>query len=183
MDDAELVRQVLQGNLGAYVDLVKRYTLSIAALCRAHVRRREDVEDLVQETFLRGLDHLADLHEPEKFGPWLYTTAKRLCWDWLNDPHRKQSSLTDLSQHAISIPAENSDRQDRIADLKKYIAHLPVELREVIVVRYGGGRATYKDMAVLMGVSESLVNKRLTAARKMLRAYMEGENQITSRPD
>ena len=61
MDDAELVRQVLQGNLGAYVDLVKRYTAQIAALCRAHIHRPGVVEDLVQETFLRGLDRLASL--------------------------------------------------------------------------------------------------------------------------
>ena len=68
MDDAELVRQVLQGNLGAYVDLVRRYTPQIAALCRAHVRRPDVVEDLVKETFYRGLNHLADLHE--RFGSW-----------------------------------------------------------------------------------------------------------------
>jgi len=48
MDDAELVRQVLQGNLGAYVDLLRRYTAQIAALCRAHIHRRDVVEDLVE---------------------------------------------------------------------------------------------------------------------------------------
>ncbi len=181
MDDAELVRQVLQGNLGAYVDLVKRYTPQVAALCRANIRRADVVEDLVQETFYRGLNRLTDLHEPEKFGSWLYTIARRLCWDWLDDPHQKQSSLSELTREPAVIPSQNSEKQDRIADLKQYIVRLPVELREVIQLRYGGGRVTYKDMAVLMGVSPGQVNKLLTAARKKLRAYMEGETQITSR--
>jgi RNA polymerase sigma factor (sigma-70 family) len=174
MDDAELVRQVLQGNRGAYAHLVKRYTPKIAALCRAHVRHKDVVEDLVQETFFRGLDRLVDLHEPEKFGPWLYTSARRLCWDWLNDPdNQKRNSSDDLSRCAATIPADNGNGQDRMAKLKKCISRLPVELREVIQLYYGGDRVTYNDMAVLKGVSPGQVNKLLTTARKKLRACME----------
>src|SRR5438309_543377 len=93
MDDAELVSQVLQGNHGAYGELVKRYTAQIAALCRAHIRRPEVVEDLVQDTFLRGLDRLASLREPGRFGSWLYAIARNLCRDWINDPRHEHLSL------------------------------------------------------------------------------------------
>lgn len=182
MDDEELVRQVLQGNLGAYVDLVTRYTAQVAALCRAHVRRPEAVEDLVQEAFLRGLDRLATLREPRRFGPWLYAIARNLCRDWLNDPHRR-----DVPLEATHLPvgpglADEGDGADRAARLKECVRQLPAELREVVEIYYGGGRVTYQEMADRLGVSFGQVNKLLTRARKALRAGLEGEETGVSRP-
>jgi RNA polymerase sigma-70 factor (ECF subfamily) len=180
MDDAELVCQVLQGNLGAYVDLVKRYAAQIAALCRTRVRRHEVVEDLVQETFLRGLDNLAALREPQKFGFWLYGIARNLCRDWLNDPEHQHLPLDAAAPPAAPEPGE--DRLDRTADLKQCIRQLPVELREVVEIYYSGGRITYQEIADKLGVSFGLVNQRLTQARRQLRACLERHIAATN-PD
>ncbi len=174
MDDEELVRQVLQGNLGAYVDLVQRYTAQVAALCRAHVRRPEVVEDLVQEAFLRGLDRLAGLREPGRFGPWLYAIARNLCRDWLDDPHREHVSLDAAAPAAAAPdPADEDDQRDRAARLRECIRRLPVELREVVEIYYAGGRVTYREMADRLGVSFGQVNKLLTRARRLLRQSLE----------
>lgn len=182
MDDEELVRQVLQGNLGAYVDLVKRYTAQVAALCRAHVRRPEAVEDLVQEALCRGLDRLATLREPERFGPWLYAIARNLCRDWLNDPRRQDVPLETAPVPAGAGPADEDDGADRAARLKECVRQLPAELREVVEIYYGGGRVTYQEMADRLGVSFGQVNKLLTRARKALRAALERDPTGESRP-
>jgi RNA polymerase sigma-70 factor (ECF subfamily) len=182
MDDAELVLQVLQGNLGAYAELVRRYTAQIAALCRAHVSRQE-VEDLVQETFLRGLDRLTSLHNPDRFGYWLYAIARNLCVDWHNN-HEHQHGVLDADAHLLAAPepADEDDRADRIAALKQCIGLLPVELREVVGLYYSGGGVTYQKMADRLGVSFGQVNKCLTQARRQLRACLEREGPPTSLP-
>jgi RNA polymerase sigma factor (sigma-70 family) len=151
MDDGELVRQVLQGNLGAYGELLTRYTAQIAALCRAHVPRQE-VEDLVQETFLRGLDCLAGLREPERFGYWIYAIARNLCRDWHNS-RENQLGLLDADADALAVaePADVEDRLDRIADLKRCVGRLPVELREVVEIYYSGSGVTYQQLADRLG--------------------------------
>jgi RNA polymerase sigma-70 factor (ECF subfamily) len=173
MDDAELVCQVLQGNLGAYAELVNRYTAQIAALCRAHVPRPEVVDDLVQETFFRGLDRLASLREPERFGHWLYAIARNLCRDWLNDPYHEYLSLDAAAPALVAPGSAENDRSDRIADLQRCIRHLPVELREVVEIYYAGGRVTYQDLADRLGVPFGRVNQLLTSARRMLRVCLE----------
>jgi RNA polymerase sigma-70 factor (ECF subfamily) len=174
VDDSELVRQVLQGNLGAYVDLVNRYTAQIAALCRAHICRRESVDDLVQETFLRGLGSLSGLREPERFGYWLYAIARNLCRDWRNDHHHEHVSLDAATPHIVAPDQTvEDDRPDRIVRLKNCIRHLTAELREVIEIYYAGGRITYQEMADRLGVSFGKVNQMLTRARKLLRVCLE----------
>jgi RNA polymerase sigma factor (sigma-70 family) len=170
MDDAELVRQVLQGNVGAFSALVDRYTAQIAALCRAHVFRRDVVEDLVQETLARGLDRLADLREPDRFGYWLYAIARNLCRDWLNDPHREHVSL---DVEAADVATIEDDRPSRIVDVKNCVRRLPEELREIVEIYYSGGRATYQELADRLGVSFGKVNQLLTRARKLLRICLE----------
>jgi RNA polymerase sigma-70 factor, ECF subfamily len=180
MDDSELVRQVLQGNLGAYAELVKRYTAQIAALCRAHICRAAVVEDLVQETFLRGLDRLACLRDHKQFGHWLYAIARNLCRDWLNDPHNDQVSL-DAAARVVASP-EAGGHPDRTADLKNCLRRLPTELREVVEIYYSGGRVTYREIADRLGVSFGKVNQALTRARKMLRLCLEGENPSEPSP-
>ncbi len=91
MDDADLVKQVLQGNMGAYAELVRRYTAQITALCRAHIpRARCRVEDVVQETFCRGLDNLVNLSKPEKVSErgCITTIARSLCRDRTQRPQQ-----------------------------------------------------------------------------------------------
>jgi RNA polymerase sigma-70 factor (ECF subfamily) len=179
MDDAELVRQVLQGNLGAYGRLVERYTAQIAALCRAHVRRPEVVEDLTQETFLRGLDKLSSLREPAAFGAWLYAVARNLCLEWLGDPSRRHVSLN-ADAPALAADPDGDARRERSHDLKECVRRLPVELREVVEIYYSGGRITYDELAERLGVSFATVNQRLTRARKLLRACLEPEDRAAS---
>jgi RNA polymerase sigma-70 factor (ECF subfamily) len=185
MDDAELVRQVLQGNRSAYGRLVERYTAHLAAVCRARVRRREVVEDLVQEAFVRGLDQLSSLREPERFGYWLSAIARNLCNDWLGDPYRKHLPLEDAAPTATPATADEvadeEERAGRFAALKKCVDRLLVELREVVEMYYSSGdRVTYEDLANRLGVTFSTVNKRLTQARKLLGACLGKKEAITS---
>lgn len=174
MDDAELVRQVLQGNRGAYLELVNRYVAQIAALSRAHIPRPDVVDDIVQEAVLRALDRLADLTQAASFGYWLYAIARNLCRDWHNDPNNGHVALDAAVPTLVARePDTESPAPDRIAALKRCIRHLPVELREVIEIYYSGGRVTYRDIADRLGVSFGTVAQRLTRARRMLRNCLE----------
>jgi RNA polymerase sigma-70 factor (ECF subfamily) len=170
MDDAELVRQVLQGNMGAFAELVRRHAARIAAVCRARVVHREDVEDLVQETFFRALDRLADLREPECFAAWLCGIARRLCLDHFHDDrrHRRHVPL----DPDLAAP-EPPTRDDRVAQLRQCIGRLPENEREVVALYYSGGGLTYQQIADMLGVSFAQVNRLLTTARRRLRVCLE----------
>jgi RNA polymerase sigma factor (sigma-70 family) len=54
------------------------------------------------------------------------------------------------------------------------IRRLPVRLREVIELYYGGSRMTYDELADHLGVSFGAVNQRLTMARRLLRDCLNG---------
>ena len=77
-DDAELVRQVLEGNQGAFSVLVTRYQGAVYGIALSLVEDFDVAEDLVQESLLNAYLHLRTLDEPARFGNWLrIITANR----------------------------------------------------------------------------------------------------------
>jgi RNA polymerase sigma-70 factor (ECF subfamily) len=76
--DAELAARAAAGSRAAFEELVTRYAPRLFLFLRARSESAEDVEDLVQETFLRAFRKI-DRYDPRwKFSTWLYTLAFRL---------------------------------------------------------------------------------------------------------
>ena len=74
---AELVRAAAQGDQAAWNGLVDRYNGLVWSVARSHRLSTADASDVVQTTWLRLVEHLAGLQDPERVGAWLATTARR----------------------------------------------------------------------------------------------------------
>lgn len=81
MTDGDLVRAVLGGDRDAFAVLYRSHVPAVVAAVRDHVTGREVVADVVQEVFLRALDGLAGLRDPERFRPWLLAIARNAAAD------------------------------------------------------------------------------------------------------
>lgn len=75
-DVAGLVRAAAKGDQGAWNGLVDRYNGLVWSVARAHRLSGADAADVVQTTWLRAVEHLGRLHDPESLGAWLATTAR-----------------------------------------------------------------------------------------------------------
>ncbi len=74
---AELVRGCLAGDQEAWGELVDRYTPLIYAIARSHRLGSADCEDVVQTTWLRAVQSLEKLRDPERVAQWISTAARR----------------------------------------------------------------------------------------------------------
>ena len=76
---AELVRAAAEGDQAAWNGLVDRYNGLVWSVARSHRLAAADASDVVQTTWLRLVEKLGRLQEPERVGAWLATTARREC--------------------------------------------------------------------------------------------------------
>lgn len=166
--DAALVGAAGQGRREAYEELIRRYTGAIAAVCRSKLGVRGPVDDMVQETFLRGYRALATLDEPDKFGSWLYGIAVRTCLDWLKDKDRSEVSFDEAGERPARPAADDGDREARVQGA---VHQLPEIYREAILLFYYK-KHSYEEMSRLLGVTSAAINARLTKARAMLRGRL-----------
>jgi RNA polymerase sigma-70 factor, ECF subfamily len=167
--DESIIRRVLGGHAGEFRELMLRYqgrayTVSYRILCR-----REDAEDVVQDTFLRVYRNLSTYREQDRFWPWLRRIAVNCCLERLR---RKQSreqpdDFTDESLGIACSAEEEALRNVTLEMISDAVAELPERLRIVMVLRYQE-ELSYKEIAELIGEPQTTVQVRLYRARKMV---------------
>lgn len=149
----------------------------VEARLRPYVARRvapADVDDVVQETFVRVYRGLATLTDGERFGAWVY----RIAGSAIADHGRMRARHPSLPATASEEPAEPTadDDDDLEAELAEcialFVARLPSPYREAITLTELQG-LTQKDAASMLGVSLSGMKSRVQRGRERIRRMFE----------
>jgi RNA polymerase sigma-70 factor (ECF subfamily) len=168
ISDAALVDHALEGDLWAEDVLVRRYLREVARLVARLLGSHQDVDEVVQETFLAALEGLDRLREPAAFRGWLLRIAvnqTRRCI-------RKRRMLRALGldrgepDAALSALADESLGPERMAELRavdEVLDRLPAAQRLAWMLRYVEGH-TLADISRLCSCSLATTKRRVAAA-------------------
>lgn len=182
-EDAELVRQALAGERGAFTELVNRYRNMVCGAAYHYLGNFEDAQDAAQETFVHAYLHLKDLREPDKFAPWLRRTATNLCADLCR---RRGSRLCLLGgvagepfeaaeEPAVARRASGLDEQlERLTTrvvVQEALSHLPEKARLTVTLFYVSGYS-HAEIARFLEIPVNTVRSRLQHAKRRLREEM-----------
>ncbi|MCE5197757.1 MAG: sigma-70 family RNA polymerase sigma factor [Armatimonadota bacterium] len=169
ISDEQIIELVLKKHIDEYQELVRRHQDSVFRLAYRILGRREEAEDVVQDTFVKAYSNLASCRERNKFWPWIRRIALNICLR--RAPRECLCEAIDDLHDAICdrespIEAEVLKQVD-ISCLRRAVAELPTCYRTIIVLRYEEELA-YKEIAKLVGESVDVVRIRLYRAKKML---------------
>ena len=156
--------------LGAWRDLEAKLRPFVAR----RVRSEADIDDVVQDIFLRMQRGLAGLRDDERFGPWVYRVARSAIVDHqrLAAKHRM---VEDGCREAQWMVADEDDRsvEDELAGyIAPFVAMLPSPYREALTVTELEG-LTQKQAAGMLGISLSGMKSRVQRGRVLLRQALE----------
>ncbi len=182
--DAQVIRQVLDGNVNAFETLMERYQGYVAAIAAKNVPR-DRIEEIAQETFLRAYRSLETFRGKTHFKHWLATIAVRCCQDFWRQHYRRseraigsiseeesdwiQGLLVDGSAHAASDPSRNPEA---LRVLRWAMEGLSAEDRAVLTLVHLEEYTT-AEAARLLRWSVAKVKIRAHRARKKLRKTLE----------
>src|ERR1039457_5499865 len=97
--DAELIAAVLQGDTASFEPLIRKYQPRVFATARRYARRESEVEDIVQEVFIKACQKLAGFRGEAPFEHWLMRLAVRTCYDFLRAHQRnRESAFSELTE-------------------------------------------------------------------------------------
>ncbi|MDX2055925.1 MAG: RNA polymerase sigma factor [Polyangiaceae bacterium] len=174
--DAELVRQVQQGNEAAQAQLFYRHFSSVRGLVFRLVPNDRELEDLVQDTFVQAMESIASLRTPEAFSSWLRGIAIRVVRNRLRRrgiARRLGLSGTDTSHDEVVLSREAPP--DVAADLRatyRAIAGLRVDSRIILELSRVEG-LTNAEVAEALELSLSTVKRRIASAEVELRDELD----------
>ena len=169
--DEELVKRFLKGDKTALDELLQRYYSRVYRLAYGILRNPQDAEDALQETFIRVFKGIDRLKSVESFDVWLMRIAINVARSLVRKrepPYVPIENIEELVDGYADQPFHAMDRRALKTALEKAISELPVELKEPFILRDIEGMKV-KEIAHVLGISESLVKVRAHRARLLLR--------------
>lgn len=177
--DDELVRLALAGDETAFACLFERYRRLVVHLVSKFFNRREEIEDLSQQSFTKIYFALKDFRggREKSFSSWLARLTVNSCYDELRRRRSRAENLfsdfSDEERECLEqITAENSKDTERSLVAKdlaeKILAHLDAKERLALTLLHGEDFSV-AEVARIVGWSESNVKTRLFRCRNNLR--------------
>jgi RNA polymerase sigma-70 factor (ECF subfamily) len=178
--DQELIAAVLDGDASSFEPLVARYQPRVFATARRYARRNDEVEDIVQEIFIKAYQKLSTYRAEAPFEHWLMRMAVRTCYDFLRKHQRnREHNVTEISAEEndwLENVGEDTTEREAKRDAAKALVNrllegLSPDFRLVITLLEIEEKSV-KEIAELTGWSVSLVKVRAHRARNQMRKML-----------
>ncbi len=183
-DDRALAKMVTEGDSSAFDTLFARHSEAIHAMLFKFSGNADDVNDLMQEAFMKAFLKIG-LYDPRyDFGAWIYTIARNTFVDFSRS--RKSSALNpqiltpeidNTAQLSSPTPEDYIINAQQRAQIERYISMLPENYRQLFELRFID-EYSYEEIAEKLDMKLGTVKTRIFRVRNMMcNLIIEGEKQ------
>lgn len=179
-DDTELIFQFRQPATKepAFTAIVKKYQEKLYWHIRRMVVDHEDANDVLQNTFIKVWNGLANFRQDSRLYTWLYRIATNECLTFL-EQQRKHASVSfedEAENLSDKIKAEPNFDSSKIEwRLQLAIQQLPAKQRQVFNLRYYD-EMPYEEMSHVLNTSEGALKASYHHAAKKIEAFLKEED-------
>ena len=178
-DDAALIEALRAGHPGAAAALYDRYVGQVRLMLRSILGPDDDIPDLLQDVFIRAIDRIGKVRDPDRLGAWLTTIAvfvgrahirlrSRRKWLRLFSPER-------IAPRQLQQPP--SDARRALRQVYAVLDDMPVAQRMAFVLRYVHG-ATLVEAAEASNTSLATIKRRLSRAERLFLDAVRGRPEL-----
>jgi RNA polymerase sigma-70 factor, ECF subfamily len=166
-----LVQRLIRGDQKVFDEIVAQQQRRIARLVYRLLGWSDEVEDVVQEVFLKVLKNLTHFRGQSSLETWLTTITVNTCRSWRRKRLMRWDFLKRFQQRtseSLHVSPEPNPDSDMLRTVRRAVQKLPIRYREVIVLRYLEQLPT-AQIAAILGLNLNTVNVRLNRARVQLK--------------
>ncbi len=174
LTDEEIAVKVQKGDVDAFSLLYTRYKPAILRYGKKFLFQYEDVEDAVQEIFIRTYVHIQSFDPSKKFSTWLYRIAHNTFINVIRKKGREPLTFFDLdtffqlSQTKEPAAERHALQFELQVTMEKHLMELEPKYREPLVLYYFEEKS-YKEIADIMHIPVSTVGVRITRAKTLMK--------------
>ena len=172
-EDELLAVAAQQGDMDAFSELVKRYRPKLLRYGHRLLFNNNEVEDIVQEVFIKAYRNLLSFEVTRKFSPWIYRIAHN---EFINHGKKFSRQFVDYLDFEVLLPQFKSssdlekeyDRNQLSELLDKEVKALDIKYREPLVL-YAYDQLSYQDISDILHIPISTVGVRIKRGRELLK--------------
>jgi RNA polymerase sigma-70 factor (ECF subfamily) len=178
----DLVKRAADGDQEAFETLVRQSAGRLFAIAYRVLRDHDRAEDALQQALATIWNELPRLRDPDRFDAWGYRLIVRASVAQARHERRGGPVVQLLPDDAETIPAQEPDAFDRIADrdqLERGFRRLTPDQRAVLVLQYYAG-LSLAEIADILGIPVGTAGSRVHHASRALRAALDADDRIGS---
>lgn len=180
LTDEALAELVQNGNTDHFGALVDRYEKKLLRYGAKFLARGEDIEDIVQEIFMKSFQNIRSFRTSERFSPWIYRIAHNEFVNALKKQQRAPLYLFDfdtLIPHPHYEDPKETEREllEMKQMLEKGLEQLQPKYREVLILHYLE-ELEYKEISDVLQVPQGTVGVRIKRAKEALKKIYDEMN-------
>lgn len=178
VSDEELAKKVQNGDNDFFGVLMERYQAKIFRYGRKFLSSEDNIEDVVQDVFVKTYENIKSFDTSQKFSPWIYRIAHNTYVNALKKNSRGPVYLFDfdtfISHTVVDNPIEREREQKEMKVIvERGLEKLEPRYREMLVLYYLE-ELSYKEIAEILHIPIGTVGIRLMRAKEMLKkVYQE----------
>ncbi|HET6298480.1 MAG TPA: sigma-70 family RNA polymerase sigma factor [Kribbella sp.] len=149
-----IVRRAAEGDENAWNYLIDKYSSLLWWTARGFRLTNEQAADVVQVTWLRLVENIGRIRDPERLSAWLLTTARRRCIDELNAAGRERP----LDDHHLDVashedgPEECALRHEPREAVRKALRRLPQSQQRMLLLLAASPPLSYQEISTRLGI-------------------------------
>jgi RNA polymerase sigma factor (sigma-70 family) len=151
----DLVKAAAAGDGGAWTELTHRFGGMIVAIARSYRLPDADVWEVHQTTWLRLVENVGRIEQPERIGAWLATTAKRECFRLARSRDRLTfdgDMLTQLPDESLPAADAGPLAEEQAELVRKAFAQLPIRCQRLLTFLSREDTPSYKETAAALSM-------------------------------
>jgi RNA polymerase sigma-70 factor (ECF subfamily) len=165
-----------------FLNWLDGHAASVMKVARAYTLTSEECQDLAQEILLQAWRSLPKFERTASEATWFYRVALHTAMNWRRNDKPRRSIQRPLLEVQTEVTegldsGEQAQQRETVEQLYKAINQLP-KADAALVLLYLD-ELTYREMAEVLGISESNVGVKLNRAKKALSVLMNGESDGT----
>jgi RNA polymerase sigma factor (sigma-70 family) len=168
-----LVEQAAKGDRDAWNALVDRFGPTVWAIARGHRLNQSDAADVFQTTWLRLLEHLDRIQQPERVGAWLATTARRECLRLLRLAGRQLANGDDFDvlpdPRTSRAPDGNLLAAERREIVNQLVEQLPLRSQLLLRMLSADSPLSYLEISEALSMPVGSIGPTRARALEQLR--------------
>jgi RNA polymerase sigma-70 factor (ECF subfamily) len=178
--EAELIAAAVKGDAASFEPLIQKYSPRVFATARRYARLEREVEDIVQEIWIKAFQKLGSFRGDAPFEHWLMRMAVRTCYDFLRAHQRnRESAFTEISEpeddwleRFAAAPESVSEHAEAAKQLVGRVMEEMSPAGRLIITLLEIEDRSVKEISELTGWSVPLVKVRAFRARAEMRKIL-----------
>jgi RNA polymerase sigma-70 factor (ECF subfamily) len=182
VSEEEIIQKAKKGDTEAFSFLVNKYEPKISRYLSKFLYDVEDVQDLVQDVFIKAYVNIQSFDSSQSFSPWVYRIAHNEAINFLKKKKPTSFSLFDvdiLFPHPVAKETADSEteKEMQMQMLNKVLGDIDTKYREILLL-YFFEDMSYKDISRTLQIPISSVGVRIQRGKKQVEKIIQEKNYL-----